>query len=65
MKTNPNKCYLLLSTNQNKLDNINSNANHNCSSEKLLGIIIGTNLKFRIRVNNLYKKASQNLNVLT
>ena len=40
MKANPNKCHLLLSTNQNKLVNLNSNANHKSSSEKLLGITI-------------------------
>ena len=45
MKANPDKCHLLLSTNQNKLTNINSNANYNSSSKKLLGITIETSLR--------------------
>ena len=57
MKANPNKCHLLLSTNQNKLVNINSNANHKSSSENLLGITIDTTLKFNIHVNNLCKRS--------
>ena len=57
--------WVSFSTSQNKLANINSNAIHNSSSEKLLGITIDTNLKFDIHVNNLCKKASQKLNVLT
>ena len=65
MTANPDKCHLLLSTNQNKFTNINSNAIFNSSSEKLLGITIDTNLKFEIHVNNLCKKASQKLNALT
>ena len=65
MKTNPGRHHLLLSINQNKLANINSNAIHKNSSEKLLGITIDTNLKFDIHVNNLCKKASQKLNALT
>ena len=36
MKANPNKCHLFLSINQNKWANINSNASHNSSSNKLL-----------------------------
>ena len=65
MKAKPNKCYLLLSINQDKLADINCNAIHNTSYEKLLGITIDTNLKFAIYVNNLCKKASQKLNALT
>ena len=57
MKANPNKCHLLLSTNQNKLVNLNTNANHKSSSEKLLGITIDTTLKFNIDVNNLCKRS--------
>ena len=57
MKANPDKCHLLLSTNQNNLTNINSSAIHNSSSEKLLGITIDTNLKFDIHVNNISKKS--------
>ena len=45
MKANPDECHLLLSTNQNKLTNINSNANYNSSSKKLLGITIETSLR--------------------
>ena len=36
MEANPDKCNLLLSTNQNKLADINSNAIHNSPSEKSL-----------------------------
>ena len=50
---------LLLSTNHNKLANIYSNAIHNSSSEKLLGIIIDTKLKFDIHVNNQCRKVCQ------
>ena len=65
MKTNPGKCHLLLSTNQNKLVNINSNAIHNSPSEELHGTTIGTNLKFDIDVINLCKTTFQKLNALT
>ena len=65
MKANPNQLYLLLSTNQNKSADINRNAIHNSSSEKLLGIPIETSLKFDIHVNNLCKKASQKLNYVS
>ena len=64
MKPNLDKCLLLLSTNQNKLANTNSNAIHKSSSGKLLGITIDTNLKLYIHVNNLCKKASQKINAL-
>ena len=64
MKANPDKCHLLLSTNQNKLTKINSNVIHNSSSEKLLGITIHTKLKFDIHINNLCKKACQKLSAL-
>ena len=60
IKANPDKCQLLLSTNQNKLANI-----QNSLSEELLGISIGTNLKFDVYVNNICKKISQKLNALT
>ena len=60
IKSNPDKCQLLLSTNQNKLANI-----QNSLSEELLGISIGTNLKFDVYVNNICKKISQKLNALT
>ena len=60
VKANPDKCQLLLSTNQNKLANI-----QNSLSEELLGISIGTNLKFDVYVNNICKKISQKLNALT
>ena len=60
IKANPDKCQLLLNTNQNKLANI-----QNSLSEELLGISIGTNLKFDVYVNNICKKISQKLNALT
>ena len=60
IKANPDKCQLLLSTNQNKSANI-----QNSLSEELLGIFIGTNLKFDVYVNNICKKISQKLNALT
>ena len=58
MKVNPNKCNLLLSINQNKLANINSNAIQSSTSEKLIGVTIDINLK----LHNLCKKVSQKAN---
>ena len=60
IKANPDKCQLLLSTNQNKLANI-----QNSLSEELIRISIGTNLKFDVYVNNICKKISQKLSGLT
>ena len=60
IKANPDKYQLLLSTNQNKLANI-----QNSLSEELLGVSIGTNFKFDVYVNNICKKISQKLNALT
>ena len=64
VESNPDKCHLLLNTNQNKLANINTIA-HNTSSEKSLGSPIDTNLQSDIHVNNLCKKVYQKLNALT
>ena len=65
MKTNKDKCHLVISNNENvsmKIDNIEL---ENTSSEKLLGIIIDSKLNFKEHLEGILKKASRKVNVLS
>ena len=59
MKANADKYHLLLSENIKHVACINHIQIENNTSEKVLGVIIDSDLKFDIHVNNLCKKATQ------
>ena len=58
MKANADKCHLSLSENTKHVACINHAQIENNTSEKLLGAIIVSGLKFNIHVNNLCKKGN-------
>ena len=64
MKPNADKCHLLLSENTKHVACINHIQIENNTSEKLLGVITDSDLKFDLHVNNLCKKGTQKLNAL-
>ena len=64
MKANADKCHLLLSQNIKHVACINHIQIENNTSEKLLGVTLDSDLKFDIYVNNLCKKATQELSTL-
>ena len=64
VKAKKDKCHLVISNNEKvsmKIDNIEL---ENTSSEKLLGIIIGSKLNFKEHIEGITKKASRKVNVL-
>ena len=66
MKLNAGKCHLLtFGTNQDDIKiKIGEAIVEESSEEKLLGVIIATNLNFKSHVSNLCKRASQKLHAL-
>ena len=64
MKPNADKCHLLLNENTKHVACINHIRIENNTSEKLLGVITDSDLKFELYVNNLCKKGTQKLNAL-
>ena len=64
MKMNSGKSYILFSRNDNVSANIDDNTIISENKNKLLGIILDSNLCFEDHVNNLCKKASQKLSAL-
>ena len=66
MRLNAGKCHLLtFGTNQGDIKiKIGEAIVEESSEEKLLGVIIDTNLNFKSHVSNLCKRASQNLHAL-
>ena len=65
MKANADKCHLLLSSASNLYANISDKVIQNSKSEKLLGVIIDSNLKFEDHILGLCKKANQKLSALS
>ena len=65
MKTNPDKCHLLVTTNTLTSVNINGFQIKNSTEERLLGIKFDSKLSFENHVSSLCKKASQKLHALT
>ena len=61
MKTNDDKCHLIVSTNERTEIQIGdfSIKNRNSGSEKLLGVIIDSKLNFDSHVNYLCNKAKK------
>jgi len=64
LKANPEKSHVVLSDNRERCVNISSENIQNTPSEKLLGIIIDSELKFDIHVKGLCKKANMKLHAL-
>ena len=64
MKSNTDKCQLIVANNAITQVNIGNDIIHGNTSVKLLGIIIDNELKFTKHVTSLCKKASQKLHAL-
>ena len=64
MKANPDKCHLLLSSDEKCNASIGNHLIENSKQQKLLGVLLDNNLKFEKHVNNLCTKASQKLTAL-
>ena len=65
MKANPDKCHLLVATNELTSVNINDFQITSSTEEKLLGIKFDSKLFFENHVSSLCKEASQKLHALT
>ena len=65
MKANPEKCHLLLSTDENLQININNVKIGNSHCEKLLGIKIDSKLTFKNQIEDICSKASGKLHALS
>ena len=61
LKANPDKCHLLINTDENIALKIKNEAIANSSNEKLLGILFSNELDFDEHVTLLCRKASQKL----
>ena len=59
MKANADKCHLLLSSDEKYNALIGNHLTENSKQQKLLGVLLDTNLNFEKHVNNLCTKASQ------
>ena len=64
MKANPDKCHLLLSSDEKCNASIGNHLIENSKQQKRLGVLFDNNLKFEKHVNNLCTKASQKLSAL-
>ena len=65
MKANKDKCHLVTSTNNKVFMKIDDIEIESTSSEKLLGIKIDSNLNFNEHLDEIIKKASRKVNVLS
>ena len=64
LKANPDKCHLLINTDENAALKIKNETITNSSNEKLLGILFNNKFDFDEHVTSLCRKASQKLNAL-
>ena len=64
LKANPNKCHLLINTDENIALKIKNETVTNSSNQKLLGILFNNKFDFDEHVTLLCRKASQKLNAL-
>ena len=64
MKSNPDKCHLLLSTKEKVAVKINNFRIENSSHEKLLGIHFDNKLTFDLQISDMCKKASRKIYAL-
>ena len=65
MKTNEDKCHLIVSSNEATEIQIGDFSIKNIENEKLLGVYIDSKLNFDFHVNQLCKKASKKLRALS
>ena len=65
MKTNADKCHLLVSSDESCTDKIEDFNIKSSTEEKLLGVKFDSNLSFESHITSLCKKASQKLHALT
>ena len=63
-KGNPDKCHLLVSTNEKTKINIGDFSIENSGCEKLLGVKIDNKLTFDYHVSDMCKKANRKINAL-
>ena len=63
-KANPDKCHLLINTDENVTLKIKNETITNSSNQKLLGMLFNNRLDFDEHVTSLRRKASQKLNAL-
>ena len=64
LKANPDKCHLLINTDENVALKIKNETITTSSNEKLLGILFHIKFDFDEHVTSLCRKASQKLNAL-
>ena len=64
-KTNPDKCHLLISTDENVALKIKNETITSSSNQKLIGILFNNTFDFDEHVTALCRKASQKLNALS
>ena len=64
LKSNEDKCQLLLNTNSKLATKVGNESIHNSCEVKLLGIVFDSSLKFDSHVSKLCKKANQKLHAL-
>ena len=64
MKANPDKCHLLVSSDESCTDKIEDFSIKKSTKENLLGVKFNSNLSFENHVTSLCKKARQKLNAL-
>ena len=65
LKVNPDKCHLLLTSQESLSIKVGNDIIKNKDSQKLLGITINSKLNFDEHVNNICKKTNQKLNALS
>jgi len=65
MKANPEKSHVVLSESQNLDFHLQTSLIKSSKSEKLLGIIIDSNLNFEEHITNICKKASQKIHAIS
>ena len=64
LKANPDKCHLLINTDENVTLKIKNETINNSSNQKLLGILFNNKFDFNNHVTSLDRKTSQKLNAL-
>ena len=65
MKANPDKCHFICSTSVKTRIMIENKQIRNGSCEKLLGVFVDSKLTCQSHIDNICKKASQKLNVIS
>ena len=64
LRANPDKCHLLINTDENVASKIKNQTITNSSNEKLLGILFNNKFDFDEHVTSLCRKVSQKLDTL-